>query len=139
MPELTRERADALLNENFAPWVRALDMRFDRIGQDEVVMTAPFAESLNRQGGIVSGQAMMTLADTAMVFAIIARAGDFVPCATVDIHSAFLRPVANADMVCHAKVIRAGRTMAFLTAQLHAGSDGPLCFHATGTYALPPA
>ena len=75
MTEFTREAAETILNENFAPWVRALDMRFDRIGDGEVVMVAPFAEDLVRQGGIMSGQAMMCLADTAMVFALLARAG----------------------------------------------------------------
>lgn len=138
MAGLTRDQAEAILAENFAPWVRALDMRIDRIGDDDAVITVPFADSLVRQGGIVSGQAMMCLADTAMVFALLARAGGFTPCTSVDIHSAFMRPIANADMVCHAKVIRAGRTMAFLTAQVAAGEGGPLCFQATGTYALLP-
>ncbi|MEQ8346729.1 MAG: PaaI family thioesterase [Sneathiellaceae bacterium] len=137
MAELTRERAEAILQDNFAPWVRALDMRFESIGADEVVMVAPAAPDLMRQGGIVSGQAMMCLADTAMVFAILARAGDFTPCASVDIHSTFMRPVANADMHCHARIVRAGRSMVFLTASLTAGAEGPLCFQAVGTYALP--
>tara|TARA_B100000683_G_C12099254_1_gene394393 strand:+ start:96 stop:515 length:420 start_codon:yes stop_codon:yes gene_type:complete len=137
MTEFTREAAETILNENFAPWVRALDMRFDRIGDGEVVMVAPFAEDLVRQGGIMSGQAMMCLADTAMVFALLARAGSFVPCASVDIHSTFMRPVANADMHCHAQVIRAGKSMAFLNASITAGADGPLAFQAVGTYALP--
>lgn len=136
MAELTRARAEEILNENFAPWVRALDLRFDRIAPGEVAVIAPFSDSLVRQGGIMSGQAMMCLADTAMVFALLSHAGDFIPCTSVDIHSAFLRPIANADMHCVAKVIRAGRTMAFLTAQIAAGEGGPLCFQATGTYAL---
>ncbi|MFC3225780.1 PaaI family thioesterase [Marinibaculum pumilum] len=137
MTEFTRDAAEKILNENFAPWVRALDMRFERIGDGEVVMVAPFAEALVRQGGIMSGQAMMCLADTAMVFALLARAGSFVPCASVDIHSTFMRPVANADMHCHAQVIRAGKSMAFLNASITAGADGPLAFQAVGTYALP--
>ena len=64
---MTPETAQTILTENFAPWVMALHPTVTEIGPDRTILTIPITPDLNRTGGIVSGQAMTALADTAEV------------------------------------------------------------------------
>ncbi|GGH30640.1 hypothetical protein SAMN05444007_105142 [Cribrihabitans marinus] len=72
---MTPQDVQRVLDENFAAWVLALDLSVTEAGPDGVTLRMPMAEHLARVGGIVSGQALAALADTAMVLAAIAHAG----------------------------------------------------------------
>ncbi|NOU06335.1 MAG: PaaI family thioesterase, partial [Hyphomicrobiaceae bacterium] len=85
----------------------------------------------------MSGQTLVTGADTAMVIALSAAMGGFKPVTTVDLTINYIRPVTKADAIITAKVMRLGRSLAFLTTEItEAGSIKPSAF-ATGTYAIP--
>ena len=77
--------ANAILGENFAPWVLALGINAEATGNDAATLRIPFSEQLCRVGGIMCGQALLTGADTAMVLALAAASGGFKPCTTVDL------------------------------------------------------
>jgi uncharacterized protein (TIGR00369 family) len=110
---LDKATATALLAKMFAPWVQDLDLTVDAIGTEGVDLRMRFSERLCREGGVICGQAMMSLADTAMPLAISAVAGEFLPMTTVDQTMHFLRPAAGVDLIAEARVIRLGRTMAY--------------------------
>ena len=136
MPMLSTAQADAILAKNFAPWVLATGIKTDATTNDSATLRIPFSDQFCRVGGIMSGQTLVTGADTAMVIALAAASGGFKPCTTVDLSINYLRPVTKADAVLVAKVIRLGRTLAFCTCEIsEAGSDKPAAF-ATGTYAV---
>lgn len=136
MTTLSATQADAILAENFAPWVLAMGVKTDATTKDSATLRIPFSDQFCRVGGIMSGQTLVTGADTAMVIALAAASGGFKPCTTVDLSINYLRPVTKADAVLVAKVIRLGRTLAFCTCEIsEAGSDKPAAF-ATGTYAI---
>ena len=61
-----------------------------------------FSERLCRHGGVVCGQALMALADTAMVIAILAANRGYRPMTTVDQTTHFMRAVASADVLADA-------------------------------------
>jgi uncharacterized protein (TIGR00369 family) len=136
MTTLPTTQADAILAENFAPWVLATGVKTEATTKDSATLRIPFSDQFCRVGGIMSGQTLVTGADTAMVIALAAMSGGFKPCTTVDLSINYLRPVTKADAVLVAKVIRLGRTLAFCTCEIsEAGSDKPAAF-ATGTYAI---
>ena len=64
------DEATSLLQEQFAPWVQDLNMKFEEVADGAVLVRVPMSETLSRSGNIICGQAMMAVADTAMVFAI---------------------------------------------------------------------
>jgi acyl-coenzyme A thioesterase PaaI-like protein len=66
---MDRAGAQAFLEENFAPWI--LSLRPQVIGFEEsgASLRIPITDQVTRLGGIVSGQTLATMADTAMVFA----------------------------------------------------------------------
>ncbi|MCX7893701.1 MAG: PaaI family thioesterase [Burkholderiales bacterium] len=133
---MTPAAADAILAENFAAWVQELGLRVERIGGHEAVLRLPFAPRLVRVGGTVCGQALMAAADTAMVIAISGALGGFRPMATVSQNVSFFRPVADADVLVTARVLKLGKTLVFGEIALRAAGAEADCAHATTTYAL---
>ena len=138
IPPLSIEAANQILADNFAPWVQALGLRVLRCAPNEAELLMPFSKSLVRVGGTICGQALMSAADTAMVIAIAATRGGFVPMATVNQTVAFLRPITGRDVLIHARVTKSGKMLAFGDIQLRAQGEEHLAVHATTTYAFAP-
>ncbi|MEP1520772.1 PaaI family thioesterase [Ascidiaceihabitans sp.] len=134
---MTPEKAQAILDENFAPWVRALDPRVTKISSAGAVLEIPITDQITRMGDIVSGQTMATLADTAMVFACIGDLGTLEPVATVTLDTQFLRPGSGRMLRAEASVTRTGKAMIFTRCVLTTWPGGKDVAHATATFARP--
>lgn len=113
MTTFDKATVTGFLTKMFAPWVQDLDLTVEAVATEGVDLRMRFSEKLCREGGTICGQAMMSLADTAMPLAISAVAGEFLPMTTVDQTMHFLRPATRVDLVAEARVIRLGRTMAY--------------------------
>ncbi|GLY72139.1 PaaI family thioesterase [Actinoallomurus iriomotensis] len=131
---LSAADGNAILNENFAPWVRELGLVVEETGDLMAVLRLPWSTRLARQGGAMCGQALMAAADTATVIAVSAARGEFVPMTTVQQSSTFQRPVVDADVLVTATLTKVGRTLAFAEVAMTAG--GNVAAHATTVYAL---
>jgi len=135
MPQLSVDAANAILAQNFAPWVLASGLKVEAIGLEFARLSLPFATELWRTGGILCGQALVTGADTAMVIALAAASGAFKPCTTVDLTISYMRPISKADALLEAKLLRLGKSLAFCVCEVGEAGGKPAAF-ATGTYAL---
>ena len=124
------------LSDLFAPWVQALNLRVESQEADSVTLRLPQSDQLSRVGGMLCGQAMMAAADTAMVLALIRHFGEFRPCSTVQLSSTFMKPLSGQDALITARVLRAGKAMAFGEIDLAGADDGKSVFRASTTYAL---
>jgi uncharacterized protein (TIGR00369 family) len=139
------EEARHLLADAFARCVVDLGISVENIdaagaghpeGLPGAVLRMAFSERLCREGGIVCGQAMLALADTAMVFAVSAASGKYRPMTTVDQSTHFLKPAAKADIVADARIVRLGRTMSFGRVTLTSAADGKPVAMASSAYAM---
>lgn len=131
-----KNAAAALLKTVFAQWVQDLDLSVESIDAERAILRLRFSERLCRDNGVVCGQALMSLADTSMVFAISSAAGGYLPMTTVDQTIHFLRPAIRADLVADARVVRIGRTMAFGSVSISSvGDERPVALAQTA-YAL---
>jgi uncharacterized protein (TIGR00369 family) len=128
------EQARRVLGDVFAPWVQDLGLSVERIECDAprgaaadwqpgAIPRMAFSEHLCRHGGIVCGQALMALADTSMVFAILATNRGYRPMTTVDQTTHFMRAVTSSDVLADARVVRLGRTMSFGRVTLFGSTD----------------
>jgi uncharacterized protein (TIGR00369 family) len=124
------------LAEYFAPWVQQLGLHVENFDAGSVTLRLPQSEALSRVGGMLCGQAMMAAADTAMVLALISHFGSFRPCTTVQMNTSFLKPLSNQDALVQARVLRAGKTLAFGEIDLRGADDGKSVCRASVTYAL---
>lgn len=136
MSPLSTQAANAILADNFAPWVLASGVTAEAIGADTATLRIPFSEQLCRIGGILCGQALLTGADTAMVIALAAASGGFKPYTTVDLTISYMRPIMKADALLEAKVMRLGRTLAFCTCEVREAGTAKPAASSTGTYAI---
>ena len=126
----------AALPEYFAPWVQALGLRVEAFDADSVTLRLPQSGELSRVGGMLCGQAMMAAADTAMVLALINQFGQFRPCTTVQMSTSFLKPLSGQDALVQARVVRAGKAMAFGEIDIRGAEDGKSACRASTAYAL---
>jgi len=133
---MSPEQGQAILAENFAPWVRALNLAVTGCDDTSATLRLPFDENLVRIGGTLCGQALMSAADTAMVIAISSALGGFRPMATVSQNISFMRPVAGKDVLITARVLKPGKTLVFGEIEMRADGEERLAVHATTTYVL---
>ena len=124
--------ARRILGEVFAPWVQDLHLTVERFEfepdgaadwQPGAVLRLPFSERICRNGGVVSGQALMAFADTAMVIANLAANRGYRQMTTVDQTTHFMRAVAASDVLADARIVRLGRTMSFGRVTLTSAAD----------------
>ena len=127
------DEAKRVLGEVFAPWVMELNLSIEGFDFDPprgasdwqpgAVLRMPFSERLCRNGGVISGQALMAFADTAMVIANLAANRGYRMMTTVDQTTHFMRAAAACDVLADARVVRLGRTMSFGRVTLSNATD----------------
>ncbi|MGW2305900.1 PaaI family thioesterase [Streptomyces sp. NPDC001809] len=133
---LTIAAAEKILADNFAPWVLDLGLTVASVGGQEALLRLPWSERLAREGGGLSGQALMAAADTATVIAVAASRGGFVPMTTVQQSISFQRAVIGTDVLVRARLTKAGKRMAFADITMTAEGTEETAAHATAVYAL---
>ncbi|MCF8467433.1 MAG: PaaI family thioesterase [Sneathiella sp.] len=136
MSEITLKEAQDFYDNSFAPWIKAMDISFVSMGKDGAVLRIPASPDLNRLGGMICGQAIMALADTAMVFATAANAGGFVPMTSVNMATTFLRPAEGAELFADARIIKSGRRLVYGEVNLHMGDTEKPVAHVTTSVML---
>lgn len=135
---MDKQQAQNLLDEHFSEWVLDLGLTVVETRSDGATLRMEFADRLNREGGILSGQAIMALADTAIVIGLFSTMDGFYPAATVNMNTYFLRAAKDSSLLAHSTVIKRGRTMAFAEAEIIMESNGKTVATTQGSYALPP-
>ncbi|MBD0707095.1 MULTISPECIES: PaaI family thioesterase [unclassified Streptomyces] len=133
---LTIATAERILADNFAPWVLDLGLSVAAVDEAEAVLRLPWSGRLAREGGGLSGQALMAAADTATVIAVAAARGGFVPMTTVQQSISFQRAVVDADVLVRARLTKTGKRMAFADITMTAEGSQETAAHATAVYAL---
>ncbi|MDP2817464.1 MAG: PaaI family thioesterase [Polaromonas sp.] len=133
---MNTDTLQAVLPNYFAPWVQALGLKVEAFDSLGVTLRLPQNPALSRVGGMLCGQAMMAAADTAMVLALINHFGEFRPCTTVQMNSSFLKPLSKQDALIEARVLRAGKSLAFGEIDIRGADDGKSVSRTTTTYAL---
>jgi uncharacterized protein (TIGR00369 family) len=134
--------AQQLLTDVFAAWVQDLQLTVETIHQPGseggagATLRMKFSDRICRDGGVICGQALMSLADTAMVFAVASASGRYRPMTTVDQTVHFMRPAPNADVLADARIVRIGRSMAFGQVMLTPAFDVKPVAMVSSAYAL---
>ncbi|MBM3568870.1 MAG: PaaI family thioesterase [Alphaproteobacteria bacterium] len=138
MARFTAMDANLALKRNFAPWIQDMKIAIEDVQPGKARLRLPARPELMRAGDIICGQAIMALADTAMVFAIAATLGEYRPMATVTQTSNFLRPAGQGDLVAEARTLKSGRTLVFGEVTIaNVGQSEPVAM-VSSTYALAP-
>jgi uncharacterized protein (TIGR00369 family) len=91
-----------------------------------------------RPGGTVSGPVLMTIADTAMYYLVLAMVGPVALALTTNLSINFLRAPKPAPIIAEAEMLKLGKRLAVGQVTIYSeGTSGPIA-HATVTYSIPP-
>ena len=133
-PEVTPEQrkfaANALHN---LPFAKLMGMRLVDLKPDEAVIVIEMRDDLRQPSGVLHGGVTATLMDTAMAFAVRTRIGPEGATATIDLTVHYLRPHLTGRCTCTAKVVRAGKRIFTVSAEVH-NEEGKLIATGLSTY-----
>ena len=136
--EFGPESAQALVAETFAPWVEALGLSLIAAGPDQARLRLPAAEALQLKGGpgvgVLCGQAIAAVADTACVLALTGANGRFRNCTTVDMSVRFIRPVVKSAAEVTVDIESNGRKLAVCRVTIRAEGSEKTAALATATF-----
>ncbi len=90
-------------------------------------------DELCQPHGLLRGGATASVIDTAMVFAVVTKLEENEKASTVDLTVHYLRPVVEGSIVCTAKIVRGGRRILTVSAEV-VNDEGKLIATALSTY-----
>jgi len=115
------------------PFAQLIGMRLVDLQLDTAVISIEMRDDLKQPSGVLHGGVTATLIDTAMAFAVRTRLPMAEATATIDLTVHYLRPVNAGTVTCTAKVVRAGKRIFTVSADVH-NSEGKLIATGLSTY-----
>lgn len=126
-----KERAAASMERN--PFARLIGMKLIDLQPSEATVRIEMRDELRQPHGILHGGVTATLVDTAMAYAVITCLTETEKASTVDLTVHYLRPHQEGAFSCTAKVVRAGRKVLTVSADVF-NEHGKLFATAISTY-----
>ncbi len=115
------------------PFAKLIGMRLVDLRPDEAVISIEMRNDLRQPSGVLHGGVTATLIDTAMAFAVRTRLPVDEATATIDLTVHYLRPHVTGTLTCTAKVVRAGKRIFTVSADV-TGVEGKLIATGLSTY-----
>lgn len=115
------------------PFANLLGMRLVDISPGEAVIKIEMRDDLQQPSGVLHGGVTATLIDTAMAFAVRTHLADHEYTATIDLTVHYLRPHTTGAATCTAKVVRAGKRIFTVSAEVE-NENGKLIATGLSTY-----
>jgi uncharacterized protein (TIGR00369 family) len=115
------------------PFAQLIGMELAELRIDEAVIKLAIRDDLRQPSGVLHGGVTATLIDTAMAFAVRTRLGREEKTATIDLTVHYVRPHIEGEISCTATVVRAGKRIFTVSAEVHNG-EGKLIATGLSTY-----
>ncbi len=129
--DVQRQYAEDALHS--LPFAKLIGMKLVDLKPDEAAISIEMRDDLRQPSGILHGGVTATLIDTAMAFAVRTRLAIDEATATIDLTVHYLRPHITGIFTCTAKVVRAGKRIFTVSADVH-NEEGKLIATAISTY-----
>jgi uncharacterized protein (TIGR00369 family) len=101
-----------------AQFIRSLGIELSSCGNGWCEARLKVGPTLRQQHGFVHAGALMTLADHTCGGAAASTMAEDRDVITVETKVSFLRPASAAELVCRAEVLRAGKNLVFVEAEV---------------------
>ena len=110
-----KQAADVLHNNLFA---QMIGMKLIELKPEEATIRIEMRDELRQPHGLLHGGVTATLIDTAMAFAVITCLEKGEKASTVDLTVHYLRPHMEGAFSCTAKIVRAGKRLLTVSADV---------------------
>ncbi|KMW60289.1 hypothetical protein AIOL_000442 [Candidatus Rhodobacter oscarellae] len=135
---LAAKEAMAQVDYTFAPWVADLGLTLVETGRAGADLVFPGHPSVELRGGpgagVICGQAIAALADTACVYALTGANGRFRNCTTTDMSVRFARPLPGGAVRIRVDLESNGRKLAVCRVTFMAEGSPKTAALATATF-----
>jgi uncharacterized protein (TIGR00369 family) len=125
------EKLRSVLRE--VPFARLLGIELVAATRGSATLRLEVRNELKQNHGVLHGGAMAALIDTATAFAIVSQLTAPEKFTTVDLSVNYLRPLTGGSATCQARVLRSGRRLFTISAEVH-DDAGNLAAIALSTY-----
>ena len=115
------------------PFAKLIGMKLVDLRPGEAAISIEMRDDLRQPSGVLHGGVTATLIDTAMAFAVRTRLALTEATATIDLTVHYLRPHITGTFICTAKVVRAGKRIFTVSADVH-NAEGKLIATGLSTY-----
>jgi len=115
------------------PFSKLIGMRLVDLSPGVAKIAIEMRDDLRQPSGVLHGGVTATLIDTAMAFAVRTHLPIEAATATIDLTVHYLRPHLSGTFICTAKVVRAGKRIFTVSAEVH-GNEGKLIATGISTY-----
>ncbi len=115
------------------PFARVLQIELVGATEGAATLKMPVLDEFKQINGVMHGGAIASLIDTATAFAIVLLVEDGERFTTIDLTINYLRPLTQGVAFANARVLRAGRRVISVTADVTDGS-GKVAATALSTY-----
>jgi acyl-CoA thioesterase len=115
------------------PYARLLGIELEKVALGEATLTLAIRPELSQNHGVVHGGAIASLIDTATAFAILTLLEPDDRVTTVDLTISYLRPALEGQLRATARVLRQGRRLLTVSAEV-TDTSGTLLATALSTY-----
>ncbi len=109
-------------------------MELVEIQTGEAIVRLKMRDALRQPHGLLHGGATASVIDTAMAFAVVTKLAENEKASTVDLTVHYLRPVTTGAIVCTAKIVKAGKRLLTVSAEV-VNDEKKLIATALSTYA----
>jgi uncharacterized protein (TIGR00369 family) len=115
-----------LVREIFAnaPFLKTVGIELVECGAGTCTTRLTASPDIFQQHGYIHAGAVMTLADHTCGGAAATTVSETQDVITIETRVAFLRPATGSELTCRASVLRAGRTVVFVEAEVTGLRDG---------------
>jgi acyl-CoA thioesterase len=100
------------------PYLKLIGMELVDLKMGEAIVRLQMRDELRQPHGLLHGGATASVIDTAMAFAVVTRLAENEKASTVDLTVHYLRPVTTGAIVCTAKVVKAGKRLLTVSAEV---------------------
>ncbi len=115
------------------PYLNLIGMELVDVNPGEAIVRLKMRDDLRQPHGLLHGGATASLVDTAMAFALVTVLDEEEKASTIDLTIHYLRPVINETVICTAKVVKAGKRISTLSAEV-VNEEGKLVATALSSY-----
>ncbi|MGH9904052.1 MAG: PaaI family thioesterase [Pyrinomonadaceae bacterium] len=115
------------------PFAKLIGIELEEVDAGVATLALDIREELKQNHGVVHGGAVASLIDSATAFAIISILPPDERATTVDLTISYLRPLTTGRIRAKARVVRAGRRLIVVSAEVFDDS-GTLTATALSTY-----
>lgn len=133
MPDSTEQtlaRQEQITNR----FANLIGLRFDHVEDGKCKCSLEVTDDHFHPGGVVHGGIAFSLADSSMAMALISTLDPGYGASTVESKISYLEAVREGVMESEAHIVRRGKRIAFMEAQIT--RDGQLVATATATFAI---